>query len=301
MFCFELGADSTFVCYVATIGYVVFALPLSSTAHKNEFDLLLGQLFHTQFKPLPLVLDDLGVDDATVILVYSLVWTASDVTPDRVTIHITGAEESVRPTGGGSAGSSGDVPVGPDDFDLLGALVAMDEEVDSVCPTDDSDEDSVSEESTEESLSSDSDGIQRKPPGVHVYYTNGYFTFTDNASYPDIKCHVMTKWCTKAYMGDTNKSKTLVPSHFGDSRESPTRTKLVLRAWMLHKAATKDFANGRSSRCKLFAAEAASLRSDIVAMSSEKNMTTSNNHADELIASWAPLVLRPSAIAGKIV
>ena len=69
---------------------------------------------------------------------------------------------------------------------------------------------------------------------------------------------------------------------------------------MLRMVATKDFANGRLSRVKLFAAEAASLRSDIVAMSSEKNMTTSNNHADELMASWARVVLKPTATGGNI-
>ena len=92
-------------------------------------------------------------------------------------------------------------------------------------------------------------------------------------------------------MGVHNKSKTLVPSHFGDSRGSPIRTKLVLRAWMLHKFTTNEFASGRAARRKLLNAEVASLRADIIAMISDTNMTTSNRRADEMIIAWAPMVM----------
>ena len=296
LFAFKFDEAMTAVVYVASIGHVVFGVTLSSAARKREYDLVLAPLFHTRFKPLPLVFEEFGVDDSMDLSVFSLVWKVSDVAHDRVSVVIVGAEEAVRPIREASAGSSGDLPVAvaSDELDSIDELVAMDEDVCSVCPSDDSDEDSVSDELSEEVASSDSECGPRKPAGAHVYYSNGYFTFTDNVSYPDIKCHVVSKWCTRSYMGVHNKSKTLVPSHFGDSRGSPIRAKLVLRAWMLQKFTTNDFASGRAARRKLFNAEVASLRGDIIDMSSEANMTTGNKRADELIFAWAPMVMATS-------
>ena len=93
-----------------------------------------------------------------------------------------------------------------------------------------------------------------------------------------------------AYMGVRRASKTLAPSHVGDNHGSPTRAKLVLRAWVLHKFAMSDFASGRAARRKLFIAEVASLRGYITDMSSEANMTTGNKRACGMIVTWAPMV-----------
>ena len=130
--------------------------------------------------------------------------------------------------------------------------------------------------------------MTRKPAGTHVYYRNGYFTFTNNMSYPDIKCNVMAKWCTKEYIGETDKSKTVVPAHFGDSREAPTRAKLVLRAWMLYKVNSCNFVSQRPSRRKIFEDKTAALRAELVALGSEGKPSSGNAHADKLIAAWAP-------------
>jgi hypothetical protein len=89
-----------------------------------------------------------------------LVWKVSDVAHDRVSVVIVGAEEAVRPIREASAGRSGGLPVAvaSDELDSIDELVAMDEDVCSVCPSDDSDEDSVSDELSEEVASSDSEG-----------------------------------------------------------------------------------------------------------------------------------------------
>ena len=98
-------------------------------------------------------------------------WKVSDVAHDRVSVVAVGAEEAVRPIREASAGSSGDLPVAvaSDELDSIDELVAMDEDVCSVCTTDDSDEDSVSEESSEEVASSDNECGPMKPTGAHVY------------------------------------------------------------------------------------------------------------------------------------
>ena len=89
------------------------------------------------------------------------------MTDDRVSVLIVGAEEAVRPTRKASAGSSGDLPAAfaPDELDSIDELVAMDEDVCSVCPSDDSDEDSVSDELSEEVASSDNECGPTKPTG----------------------------------------------------------------------------------------------------------------------------------------
>ena len=84
------------VVYVASIGHVVFGVSLSSAARKREYGLVLAQLFHTRFKPLPLVLDEFGVDDSMDISVFSLVWKVSDVARDRVSVVVVGAERSCQ-------------------------------------------------------------------------------------------------------------------------------------------------------------------------------------------------------------
>jgi len=292
-FCFRPKPSETMVCYVASIGTVVYACPLSATVKRNEFDMVLA-MFESQFKPMPLVLDDWGIDETAES--YSLTWTASSFAKDRVTIRMTGAEKVRRPVHDPSADSvASDVDI---DFDNIGLLTALDEDVDSVCSSDDSDvsgDSEASDQISDEIGSTDSEEemamAARKAPGTFVYYSNGDFTFTDNVAYPDIKCNVVHRWCTKDGMGEVSKSKTVVPAHFGDSREAPTRAKLVLRSWMLWKVATGDFVNKRASRRRLFAAEAKCLRHDIISMSSEAKPSTGNAAADKLIASCTPQIM----------
>lgn len=137
----------------------------------------------------------------------------------------------------------------------------------------------------------------RMPRGTHVVSTNRYFTFTNNRNYPDIKVSAVPKWATPEHMGTTYKSRTLFPSHFGDSREHPVRSMLVLRAWVLWKARATGFCDKRSSRRKLLSIEAEALRRDIEGMSSEAHPTTGNVPADVLITELAPDALAPKQVA----
>ena len=302
LFCFVPEPQSKFVCYVATIGYTVFGMPLSSTGLGFEFDLRFAPPFHEAMKPLPHLFAVWGIRDVASCMVHSLDWSIRRIEVDRVVFSITGAERVRKP-----AGVPATVPAPETEdaeldwaFDKVGRLEEEDEDLASVCSSDESGASSSSGESDDEDhedgSSEDDEGMPpaaRKPAGTHVYYTNGYFTFIDNAGYNDIKCVALPRWCGKNHLGDKNRSKTVTPDNFGDSRAAPTRARLVLRAWMLWKANTGDFASKRASRRRVFDAERDRLRADIIALSSAAQPTTGNAAADKAIRQWAPLVLAP--------
>ena len=127
-----------------------------------------------------------------------------------------------------------------------------------------------------------------------MVHTNGYFTFTDNPVFSDVKVSVIPRWCKEEHLGKLNMSKTVTPAHFGETRVSLVRAMMVLKAWMLWRAQTGDFCNKRAARRKLFAGEARNLKAAIVEASSASLPTTGNAAADALIRKWAPDVLAAS-------
>jgi hypothetical protein len=139
-------------------------------------------------------------------------------------------------------------------------------------------------------------GKKAAAPGTFTVYSNGYFTFTDNPDYPDVKVRALEKWCNADCMGAAAKSKTVVPDHFGEDRSAPARSMLVLKAWMLWKAKTNDFCNKRASRRRLFAKEATDLRLAIISMSCAVAPTTGSERADSMIRKWMPQVLVPATV-----
>ena len=139
--------------------------------------------------------------------------------------------------------------------------------------------------------------MSKKAYGSCVVYSNGYFTFTDNPDFPDVKVKALENWCNADCMGRTAKGKTVIPTHFGEDRSAPHRSMLVLKAWMLWKANTNDFCNKRASRRRLFAKEAIDFRFAISSMSSAVAPTTGNEHADSMIRKWMPQVLVPATVS----
>ena len=143
----------------------------------------------------------------------------------------------------------------------------------------------------EKAVACEEDDKVRKARGENVHYSNGYFTITNNTSFNDVKISVIPRWCTAEDLGVSDKSKTVVPDHFGDVRENPVRAFIVLRAWMLFKARHNDFCNKRAYRRRLFAEELKSLKSDVENLSSVKRPTTGNDKDDALIRLWVPGVV----------
>jgi hypothetical protein len=296
-YCFKQTDTFSLVCYVASIGHTVYACPLFSTPVHNEFDLVFQPSFHKSLQSIAVVFAKAGItDDAAA---YKLWWVPQRFGIDRVTIRMDGAEPAVPPTRAKSkAKSSHEEHVEPEDDDEFEAFLekvegfaARDSDCDSLCSSQDTDQ--SSSDQANDSESNDEATMPKKAPGTYVVYTNGYFTFTDNKDYPDIKVRVLDRWCTKGFMGVSAKSKTVLPRSFGEERTDCKRSMWVLKAWMLWKSRTNDFCNQRAGRRRLFVKEQEDLRNLIVAASSETAPTSGDVTADSLIAKWAPLVLAP--------
>jgi hypothetical protein len=300
-YCFT-QADIKLVCYAASIGYTVFACALTSTLENKQYDLEFKQGFHKLFRPIGLVLGEASVgEDADV---HSLFWEPNRFGLDRVTIQITGAEKVKRPlrppkakvtVDGGESEADGDVDAKLEHLLAKAEYLAnQDCDCESLCTSEDTDSlEGVSSSSSGDSSEDEFEKAPKKPAGTHVVYNNGYFTFVDNPAFPDVKVVVVSRWCTEDNLGAVNKSKTVVPAHFGEDAGARTRAFWVLKAWMLWKASTNDFCNKRSSRRKLFSQEARDLRNAIVGVSSVAKPSTGSSVADKLVAQWAPDVLRP--------
>jgi hypothetical protein len=307
-YCFK-HLDFLLVCFVASIGHTVFACPLSSTAANQEYEFVYRPLFHKAFKPIGLVFDCAGLTDD--VEAYKLDYEAKDFRIDRVVIMMTGAAVIERPARATAAAASShegpavDVEECDDDQELRDYFAKVDDVADSdcesVCSSKDTSIDS-SDDSVSDVGSESSDEVQmgkkaKAAGGTWSVYSNGYFTFTDNPQYPDVKARAVDRWCNAECMGVAGKSKTVVPEHFGEDRSAPHRSMLVLKAWMLWKANTNDFCNKRASRRRLFAKEAIDLRLAISSMSCAVAPTTGNEHADSMIRKWMPQVLVPATVS----
>lgn len=309
-FCFKANADHLLVVFLAVIGYTVYACPLTATAVRGDYEYLLADSFHEVFRPIGLILDAAGLPDSRDLPVYSLDIVPHEFAKDRVVFRVVGAERvppPVRTTNpGGAASSSGskfaeEAPEIEKDFaqELVDKMLDDGSECDSMCSSEDSEQSSDMCESDDGSeLAQQESGVEgdqeedridpRAVPGTHVMYSNGYFTFTNNPAYKDIKVRVVSRWCTKEFLGTTEMSKTIIPENYGDKRSDPARAFLCLQAWMIWKSKKNQFCDGRANRRQLFAEEAAKLRASIVAMSSPEAPTTGNDMADDFIRRHAP-------------
>jgi len=95
-FCFKQSADFKFVCYVASIGFTVFACPLATTLATAHFDLEFSSGFHRLFRPIGQVLDSAGVSEHADV--FALEWVPTSFAADRVRIKVTGAERVLKPS-----------------------------------------------------------------------------------------------------------------------------------------------------------------------------------------------------------
>lgn len=310
-FCLRASPSHQVVCFVASVGHTVYAFPLTSTERSDRFDLLFQPPFYEQCRPIELLLQEAGLHVA--LDVFWLDICPVEFCQDRVTVRIVGAEPAVRPKGKARASPEAGQKRAPDveEEDSPDAFQRMVERMcnqgsdcDSFCSSDDtdkssqmSDDDALAQESEASGACQGDDEevpVPRKAPGSNVAYSNGYFTFTDNPEFKDIKVSVVPRWCTRELMGTTEKSKTIIPSNYGDERSNPVRAMLVLRAWMLWKATKNGFCDARSSRRKLFSKETVALRNAIVGMSSSTNPSTGNAAADAMIRTYAPAIMAPA-------
>ena len=131
---------------------------------------------------------------------------------------------------------------------------------------------------------------------THTAWSNDYFVLTDNRNFDNVRMRIQHRWTGANHLGTSLVSKTLVPAHFGDSREQPDQIVLVLKAWMLHRWAADDrrFLLQRRSRLQAWIREESALRA---AIQERGGPDALHPHARATILHWAPTVLDPAAPA----
>ena len=96
---------------------------------------------------------------------------------------------------------------------------------------------------------------------------------------------------TPSHLGFKLASKTLKPEDFGDSREAPDHSVMVLKAWMLHRWAVDDggFLKLRRSRLAAWQLEETSLKNDI---RNRGGLDALHPRARLRMLEWAPSVVQ---------
>ena len=255
------------------------------------------------------MLDTAGFGGDLVLDVYRLTLKPLGFHADRVSLGVCGAVLVPRPAAramrGAAASSDGaaDAELGEEAFADMAAnadkLGDLSSDAESLCSSEESDT-SSDDEGDKPVVDSDSDEeeseLARQLAGTHVVSSNGYFTLTDNRNYPDVRMSIMRQWCRKGELGVEELSKTVVPKHYGDDRACPTRSFLVLRAWMLWRARRDGWCSLRSSRRMVFADEFRALKKELH-IAGGGAPTTGNAAADERMKEWLPELFSVSAPA----
>ncbi len=87
-------------------------------------------------------------------------------------------------------------------------------------------------------------------------------------------------------------TKTITPSTVGETRKDPTRTLLLLKAWMLYRArGVPGWVEGSGSRQRLFAMEEEQLCDGIRRLRPQEDGLLGNPVASKLLREWTPDVV----------
>ena len=143
---------------------------------------------------------------------------------------------------------------------------------------------------------SSDDDVGAKARAAHGSYTqplNAYFSLTNQYWTRDLKIRILDRWKSDTLLGTKLMSKSMQPAAFGESKNNRVRTKIVLRAWMVHRAQENGFSSSKACRRNLFAREVETLRREIQELSSAARPSTGNAAADAKIRSLLPQLLEP--------
>ena len=133
---------------------------------------------------------------------------------------------------------------------------------------------------------------QRQP-----LWSNSYFYIVDNTDAKnarDVKIRIFNVWTTDSQMGHHQMSRTLTPTHYGETRENPQRSFALLRAWALWRGRLHGWANMRPGRSRQFEHDAVALEREVRSI---PGVLLGNVHADARLREWAPDVVE--RIAGS--
>ena len=121
-------------------------------------------------------------------------------------------------------------------------------------------------------------------------WDNGYFFIKGNEL--DLKMFIHREFTAEAALGPVFRSKTLTPRTIGETRESPTKSMLCLKAWMLWRAhSVAGWVDRVPARQRLFAETEQDLYLAVQRLQPQADGLLGNELASRMLVGWAPGVV----------
>jgi hypothetical protein len=293
------------IVYMVGIGYDVQLILLEPTPSNREYQLRRDLPLWKQLEPAATVFRKESINEAEEISLFKLTVAVASIDRTGVMVTILGAvPTSVKKHAPTTSSSTGECDLDDEEYFIQSVEAKIldydTSDMGSCCGTSSAEEekevDALKGGPSDASSSSEDEGAAllsaRAIKGTHTMYSNGYFTFTNNPDFNDIKVHIVPRWCTDDHLGTTNMSRTIRPMVYSESKDTTIAVSfIVLKVWMLDRAMFNNFASKRSTRVRLFAKERKAVRDAIVGMSSRDAPTTGNAAADTFIRAVAPGLL----------
>ena len=151
-------------------------------------------------------------------------------------------------------------------------------------------------EAVTSSAESDDEGEAPRPPHgprmPHAFWKvldHPWYTITDTTG-GVIRAQLKKCWATAAHMGVGSVSKTLPPARYGDPREHPEKTMILLRAWVVWRACRDGWAMRTPGRQRQLDKDSQDLERDIRAIQGPTMSAPllGNPSAHLQLVSWVP-------------
>ena len=126
--------------------------------------------------------------------------------------------------------------------------------------------------------------LKRPPLWQATHY---YIADNSHTTKQDLKIRIHDCYCTDGQLGKKNKSRTLTPSHYGETRADPERTMILLRAWALWRCAGPPGVTQSPHRVREFAVEADRVER-LRARLQATDKLLGDDKASGLFRSWVP-------------
>ena len=108
----------------------------------------------------------------------------------------------------------------------------------------------------------------------------------------DLKIYIHGEFTAAADLGYQFRSKTITPGTIGETRDSPTKSMLCLKAWMLWRAhSVAGWVDRVPARQRLFAETEHELYLAVQRLQPQADGLLGNELASRMLVGWAPGVV----------
>ena len=121
-----------------------------------------------------------------------------------------------------------------------------------------------------------------------------YYYIADNRHTKEQDCKILIKheFTTDACFGNSDKSKTRTPRHFGESHDNPVRTMLHLRAWAFQRCFSTSFVQKEGSRRRDFGSDEARLEREVANLHAKDKLLGDESASDQFAAGLPAMAAR---------